>query len=50
LDQICQELDNQDIRIGIHVQAFGDDRSESFITPEPVSMAILTLGGLMLKR
>ena len=50
LDQICQELDNQDIRIGIHVQAFDDGGSESFITPEPVSMAILALGGLMLKR
>jgi hypothetical protein len=50
LDQIRQELDNQDIRIGIHVQAFDDDGSESFITPEPVSMAILALGGLILKR
>ena len=50
LDQICQELDNQDIRVGIHVQAFDDGGSESFITPEPVSMAILALGGLFLKR
>lgn len=47
---IIEELDNADLRIGIHVQAFEDGGSESFITPEPASMVLLGLGGLLLRK
>jgi hypothetical protein len=50
LEQVCEELNDQSIRIGIHVQAFDDGGSESFITPEPASMALLAFGGLILRK
>lgn len=50
LDQVCQELNNQSIRIGIHVQAFENGGSESFITPEPATMVLLGLGGLLFRK
>lgn len=50
LEQVCQELNDQSIRIGIHVQAFADGGSESFITPEPATMSLLAIGGLLLRK
>jgi hypothetical protein len=50
LEQVCQELNDQSIRIGIHVQAFEDGGSESFVTPEPASMSLLAFGGLILRK
>lgn len=47
---IIEELENADLRIGIHVQSYADGGSESFITPEPASMALLALGGLILRK
>lgn len=47
---IVDELDSAAMRIGIHVQAFADGGSESFITPEPATMVLLGLGGLVLRR
>lgn len=51
IDQIFRELDSQDIRIGIHVQAFSDGGSESFVNiPDPATITILGFGALMLRR
>jgi hypothetical protein len=50
-DNIIQELNNQTLRIGIHVQSFADGGSESFVnTPEPATMVLLGLGGLVLRK
>lgn len=47
---IIEELNNADLRIGIHVQSYADGGSESFITPEPATMLLLGLGGLLLQK
>ena len=48
---IIDELDNADLRIGIHVQSFADDGSESFVNvPEPMTLILLGLGGLTLRK
>lgn len=48
---VINELANADLRIGIHVQSFADGGSESFVnTPEPATMLLLGLGGLMLRK
>jgi hypothetical protein len=47
---IIEELDSADLRIGIHVQSFASGGSESFITPEPTTMGLLALGGLVLRK
>lgn len=49
---IIQELNHADLRIGIHVQSFAGGGSESFINdvPEPGSMAMLILGGFLLRK
>jgi hypothetical protein len=48
---IIDELDSADLRIGIHVQSFADDGSESFVNvPEPMALILLGLGGLTLRK
>lgn len=48
---IIDELDDADLRIGIHVQSFTNGGSESFVNvPEPTTMVLLGLGGLLLRR
>ena len=49
-EDIIQELNDGTLRIGIHVQGFDDGGSESFITPEPGTMALLAFGGLILRK
>jgi hypothetical protein len=45
---IEQEILSGDLRIGYHVQSFGDGSSASFInTPEPASILLLGLGTLV---
>jgi hypothetical protein len=50
LYDIEQEILNGDLRVGYHVQAFGDGASASFVNvvPEPATLLLLGLGGLAL--
>lgn len=53
LTDIITELNSgRDLRIGIHVQGFGDGGSESFVNnvPTPGALALLALGGLVVGR
>ncbi len=48
---IEQEILNGDLRVGFHVQAFGDGASASFVNvPEPATVLLLGLGGLVLVK
>ena len=49
---IDEALRSGDLRLGIHVQAFANRGSESFVTvvPEPASLAVAGLAGLALLR
>ena len=49
---IEQELINGDLRVGYHVQSFGDGASASFVNvvPEPATILLLGLGGLALRK
>jgi hypothetical protein len=48
---IIEELNTEPLRIGIHVQSYADGGSESFVnTPEPATMVLLGLGGLVLRK
>jgi len=52
-EDVIDELNDGTLRIGLHVQAFGNGGidSESFVNvPEPASMLLLTVGGLTLLR
>ena len=51
LMDIINQLDNAEMRIGIHVQGFAGGGSESFVNvPQPATMALLGLGGLILRK
>ena len=48
---IIEELNNESLRIGIHMQSFDGGGSESFVSvPGPATMALLGLGGLILRK
>jgi hypothetical protein len=38
------DIYSNELRIGIHVQGFGDGGSESFVVPEPATLALLGFG------
>ena len=51
LEDVLAELNSGALRIGIHITALGDDSSESAVlVPEPATMGLLGLGGLLLMR
>ena len=48
---LLDALGNEELRIGLHVQGFAGDYSESFISvPEPSSIPLLLVGGFALRR
>ena len=49
-NSIISSLNSRDIQVGIHVQGFADEGSESFINkvPEPASVSFLAMGFLSL--
>jgi hypothetical protein len=50
-EDIIAELNNGSGRVGMHLIAFADDSSEGAVTtPEPATLCILGLGGLVLIR
>lgn len=52
VEEVIEELNTGVLRIGIHVQDFDFEGSEAFINnvPEPATILLLTLGGLILRR
>lgn len=48
LQDVINQLNDGSLRIGIHVIAFDSGGSESFVTPEPTSLALLALSGAFL--
>ena len=49
LADVLSELADGTLRIGIHIQSFPDGKSESAVhVPEPATMCLLGLGGLVL--
>ncbi len=47
---VLSAMNNGSLRVGMHVIAFANGESESFITPTPGSMALLGLAGLCVGR
>lgn len=47
---VTAQLDDQSLRIGAHLISFADDSSEGAVTPEPLSLGLLLVGGLALSR
>ena len=47
---VQNELIAQTLRVGIHIQGFPDGSSESGVTPEPATLMLLALGGLLAIR
>ena len=45
---VLAQLDDLTLRIGAHVIAFPDESSESAVTPEPATVAVLGMGGVLL--
>lgn len=51
IEQVISELNNGDLRIGLHIQGFTDGSSESAVNvPEPATIILLGLGGLAVLR
>ena len=48
---VFDELADGTLRVGVHATSIGDsENSESFITPEPISLLLLGLGGVAVTR
>lgn len=52
LEDVLGELDNETLRIGVHVSSFEDGSSESAVNgvPEPATICLLGLGAAILRR
>ncbi len=52
LENVLNELNLGTLRVGLHIQDFTDGSSESAvnIVPEPATMCLLALGGLILRK
>ncbi|MHC4443854.1 MAG: hypothetical protein ACYTF1_01670 [Planctomycetota bacterium] len=43
---VIDEMNDATLRLGIHVQGFASGGSESYITPEPMTLALLIIGSI----
>ena len=52
INDILSDLETKEFRVGLHVISFINGKSESFINdiPEPITVALLGLGGLLIRR
>jgi len=50
ISDIIAAMNSGSLRVGMHVIAFANGQSESFITPAPGSLALMSLGGLIAGR
>ena len=50
LDDVLAELGDGRLRVGLHVVAFDDGSSNTAVNPEPATICLLGLGGLLLRR
>ncbi|MCK4850909.1 MAG: PEP-CTERM sorting domain-containing protein [Phycisphaerae bacterium] len=48
VSEVVEGLEDGSLRIGVHVIAFPDGSSESASAPEPATMGLMLMGGLML--
>ena len=53
IDNVISNLADGSLRIGLHVKSFAEGDSQSFVNnpvPEPATLALLGLGGILLRR
>ena len=48
VSEVVEGLEDGSLRIGVHVTAFPDGSSELAVTPEPATVGLVLVGGLML--
>lgn len=49
-EDVIAAFDSDELRIGVHLQAFPDGSSASYVTPEPTTIALLGIGTITLLR
>mgnify|MGYP000926007260 CR=1 FL=1 len=50
ISDLIAAMNSGSLRVGMHVIAFANGESESFVTPAPGSVALLGLAGLTIGR